>query len=115
MSSFPRNAAGRPSASFRSPRFDLIQIKAVRPQFAFKANPSSGRMRVVEMGGFAVKPFAAMFFLKGTCGQADMGLGGRFAFFERIHVALPTSVYVAMDRLVRYRHHLHVVLFGAMI
>ena len=88
MSSFPRNAAGRPSASFRSLWLELIQIEAVRPQFAFKANPAGGRMRVVEMRGFAVKALAAVFFFEGALGQADMGLVGGFAFFERIHVAL---------------------------
>src|ERR1700733_8447624 len=69
-------------------RLDLVQIEAVRPQFAFEANPSSGRMRVVDMRGFAVKTLAAVFFLKGTLGQADMRLARRFAFFERIHFAL---------------------------
>ena len=72
---------------------ELIQIEAVRPQLAFKANPSGGRMGVVKMRGFAVKALAAVFFFESALGQADMGLIGGFAFFERIHVALHLPVY----------------------
>jgi hypothetical protein len=49
-------------------------------------------MRVVKMRGFAVKALTAMFFFKSALGQANMGLIGGFAFFERIHVALHLPV-----------------------
>ncbi len=69
----------------------------MRPQLAFKANPSGGRMRVVKMRGFAVKALAAVLFFEGALGQADVGLVGGFAFFERIHVALQLQYTARAD------------------
>ncbi len=70
---------------------ELVQIEAVRPELAFKANPAGGRMRVIEMSGFAVESLAPMLFFEGPFGQADVGLVGGFAFLERIHGLSPDS------------------------
>ena len=64
----------------------------MRPQLTLKANPSGGRMRVVEMCGFSVEALPAVFFFESAFRQTDMGLVGRLAFFERIHVSSPASV-----------------------
>jgi hypothetical protein len=57
----------------------------MRAQLPFKANPSGGRMRVVEVGRLAVKAFAAVLFFVCALGQADVRLPRGQAFFYRIH------------------------------
>ena len=72
-------------------------------------------MGVVKVGGLAVETLAAVLFLEGALGQADMGLIGGFAFFERIHVAL----HLQYTARIAQRGHIGTtckwVLFGAMI
>ncbi len=40
---------------------------------------------MIEMRALAVKTFAAVFFLKGSLRQRDVGLSGNSAFLERVH------------------------------
>jgi hypothetical protein len=70
----------------------LIEIETMWPQFAFKPNPSSRGMGVVKVRRFAVKSLPAVLFFESAFGQADMGLIGGFAFFERIQAPSNSSI-----------------------
>ena len=63
----------------------LVQIQTMRPQLAFESDPIRRRMRVIEVRGLAIKPFASVLFFVSALGKPDMGLGGEFAFFEGVH------------------------------
>ena len=58
-----------------------VEIEAMRAQLAFEADPAGGRMRVVEMRGFAVEAFAAVLLFVGALGAGRRGPGWRFCLF----------------------------------
>src|SRR5258708_4502713 len=61
----------------------------MRPKLAFKTDPAGGRMRVIKVCRFAVESLAPMLFFKSPVRNADMGLAGCLAFFQRIHGYAP--------------------------
>src|SRR5450755_3733805 len=86
----------------------------MRPQFAFKANPSGGRMRVIQVRRLAVKSSPPVLFLESPLRDSDVSLAGGFAFFQRIHGVSPDFSIGAIPapRNEDNRHHLQVVHFG---
>jgi hypothetical protein len=70
-------------------RFQPVQVEAMGPQLALEPHPSGRRVGVIEMRALTVKAFAPVLFFEGPFGQADVGLRGNFAFFQRIHAPLP--------------------------
>jgi hypothetical protein len=94
----------QPLRIFQVGRFQPVQIEAMGPQFAFEAHPAGRRVRVIEMRALAVEAFAAVLFFEGPFRQADVGLRGDFAFFQRIHAPLPASMVA--QALANWRAHL---------
>jgi hypothetical protein len=50
-------------------------------QLAFEANPTGGRVSMVQMRAFSVKAFASVLFFEGSFRKPDVGLRGHLAFF----------------------------------
>ena len=77
----PKKRCGKTFGIIQIAGLEQVQIETMRPQLAFKTNPSGGGMRVIKMRGFSVKAFTAMLFFESALRQANMGLIGGFAFF----------------------------------